>query len=353
MRQLHLILQIALLSKELADLKPDAFFIDQLSACIPLLKWLLPQPKAKILFYCHFPDQLLAQRKGIIKRLYRAPFDWLESWSTGASDTIVVNSHFTKSVFKHVFQDLRDRDPEVVYPCVDVNSYAPDPETVKLLAGQWKDKKVILSINRFERKKGIDLAVKAFARLPISVRKSSRLVVAGMSSGHSFNSVANKVVGGYDSRVAENVEHHQELLALGEELGLTCRTETTVGGAIRTEEDVNVLFLLSIPSDFKWVLLTVARLLVYTPKEEHFGIVPIEAMLARTPVLAANSGGPMETVQDGGWLRDPEDVDEWAKIMFEVVSKDEAWINAIGAKGRKIAETFSRDRMAEDLARHL
>ncbi|KAF1817400.1 UDP-Glycosyltransferase/glycogen phosphorylase [Eremomyces bilateralis CBS 781.70] len=337
LRQLHLILQIALFTNELASIQPDAFFIDQLSACIPLLKWLLPQPKATILFYCHFPDQLLVQRKSIIKRLYRAPFDWLESWSTGCSDTIVVNSYFTKSVFKQVFRKLKDRDPQVVYPCVDINAYAPDLEVAGLLTKQWKDKKVLLSINRFERKKGVDLAIRAYSQLPKALRKTSRLVIAG----------------GYDPRVAENVEHHHELLTLSEDLGLSCSTETTVRGAITTDEDVNVLFLLSVPGDFKWVLLKVARLLVYTPKEEHFGIVPIEAMLARTPVLAANSGGPMETVEDGGWLKNPEDVDEWAKVMFGVLTKEASWINAIGEKGRKRTEMFSRDKMADALAKYL
>ena len=36
--------------------------------------------------------------------------------------------------------------------------------------------------------------------------------------------------------------------------------------------------------------------MLYTPPREHFGIVPLEAMLAKTPVLAINFGGPLETV---------------------------------------------------------
>jgi len=37
--------------------------------------------------------------------------------------------------------------------------------------------------------------------------------------------------------------------------------------------------------------------LIYTPSGEHFGIVPIEAMYLRTPVIAVNDGaGPTETV---------------------------------------------------------
>jgi alpha-1,3/alpha-1,6-mannosyltransferase len=31
-------------------------------------------------------------------------------------------------------------------------------------------------------------------------------------------------------------------------------------------------------------------------QDEHFGIVPLEAMAAHKPVIACNSGGPVETV---------------------------------------------------------
>jgi len=93
LRQLHLVLQIAVFSSELRDLQPDAFFVDQLSACVPLLR--ITRARARILFYCHFPDKLLVRRGGWIKRAYRVPFDWLESWTTGGSDVIVVNSEFT------------------------------------------------------------------------------------------------------------------------------------------------------------------------------------------------------------------------------------------------------------------
>src|SRR6187551_2897218 len=76
LRQLHLILQISL-TRELAGLRPSAFFVDQLSAGLPLL-WLL-QPRVPVFFYCHFPDLLLVRgRARWWKRLYRLPFDALE-----------------------------------------------------------------------------------------------------------------------------------------------------------------------------------------------------------------------------------------------------------------------------------
>lgn len=62
--------------------------VDQVSCCLPVLRWF---GSAKIIFYCHFPDQLLAQRRSALKRFYRAPLDWLEEWTTGMADSILVS----------------------------------------------------------------------------------------------------------------------------------------------------------------------------------------------------------------------------------------------------------------------
>lgn len=173
LRQLHLILQITVFTSELRDLEPTRFLIDQLSAGIPLLRILIASPR--ILFYCHFPDKLLASRKSFVKKLYRCPFDWLESWSTGCSDGIVVNSKFTRGVFYESFPRLDWVDARVIYPCVDVE------EAEKAVKGDkmWKDAKILLSINRFERKKDVGLAIKAYAGLSEAERKGTKLVLAG------------------------------------------------------------------------------------------------------------------------------------------------------------------------------
>jgi alpha-1,3/alpha-1,6-mannosyltransferase len=41
---------------------------------------------------------------------------------------------------------------------------------------------------------------------------------------------------------------------------------------------------------------------LYTPSNEHFGIVPVESMFMKTPVLACNNGGPLESVRVNNYL---------------------------------------------------
>ena len=68
--------------------------------------------------------------------------------------------------------------------------------------------------------------------------------------------------------------------------------------AKRLSHRKSITFLPSISSSrkdrYSWNLYA----LLYTPMEEHFGIVPLEAMSASTPVIAVDSGGPKETVEN-------------------------------------------------------
>ncbi|KAH9898746.1 glycosyltransferase family 4 protein [Xylariomycetidae sp. FL2044] len=371
LRQLHLILQISLLTGELGalnnnDSPPDAYFVDQLSAGLPLLRFL--QPRGRIFFYCHFPDLLLARgRARWWKRLYRVPFDGWERWSMGFADAVAVNSDFTKGVVRDTWPALaRDLDLRTVYPCVDTKTKTPitartrRAEGGERVRGQgqgqgdgagetiqsqppppplWKGIKVLLSINRYERKKDIALAIRAFAGLPPPSRQRGQVRLA--------------IAGGYDPRVAENVTYHRELESLCESLSLRHRTVRSLPTAAACPRDVDVLFLHSVPAALKDLLLASADLLVYTPAREHFGIVPLEAMLAGVPVLAADTGGPVETVVEGvtGWLRSPAEVGEWTEVMDRVLNRmgaDELrHMREAGA--RRVKERFGEEHMAERL----
>jgi alpha-1,3/alpha-1,6-mannosyltransferase len=147
--------------------------------------------------------------------------------------------------------------------------------------------------------------------------------------------------------------YHKELVSLAEESKLKTATTKTIVTALNVPDDVDVLFLLSVPNTLKTILLNSARLLIYTPSNEHFGIVPLEAMLAGVPVLAANTGGPLETVVDGetGWLCPPDDVEKWTSVMHKVLHEIPAKeISKMGRAGtERVKREFSDVKMAERL----
>ena len=90
LRQLHLTLHLLR-----AVPSHDVYFVDQLSTCVPFLRSI---GHTRVVFYCHFPDKLLAngeyvddptararrnlQKGGLLKRIYRYPMDWLEEFTT-------------------------------------------------------------------------------------------------------------------------------------------------------------------------------------------------------------------------------------------------------------------------------
>ena len=64
-----------------------------------------------------------------------------------------------------------------------------------------------------------------------------------------------------------------------------------------------------------------SKILIYTPHEEHFGIVPLEAMASgKSIVIAMNSGGPKETIinRKTGFLTDNDPM-KVAKLLEEIV----------------------------------
>lgn len=102
------------------------------------------------------------------------------------ADRIVVNSQFTKKVVEGVWNGIGGiKGVAVVYPCVHIPDPEPEAHEENVnepsvgAGGLWKGKKVLLSINRFERKKDIGLAIKAFADLKANERQDAILVLAG------------------------------------------------------------------------------------------------------------------------------------------------------------------------------
>jgi alpha-1,3/alpha-1,6-mannosyltransferase len=96
-----------------------------------------------------------------------------------------------------------------------------------------------------------------------------------------------------------------------------------------------VSFKINVNDEERCYLLKNALALLYTPENEHFGIVPLEAQYMETPVLASNSGGPKETVveKETGFLlsKKPED---WAEKM-QILAQETKLREEMGKNGKE------------------
>ena len=318
MRCLLMALSVCLMSILRPSKRYDVVIVDQVSITNLVFRLLCPQ--TRVLFYCHFPDLLLAKPLSWIHRVYRAPLNALEQASTGMAHRVLVNSEFTRGVFKETFTvlDARGIVPDVLYPAVVIPS---DAEMSAMRTG-WKSilppqvvglmtsRPTFLSINRYERKKNIGLAIRALA-----------LVGDGKDGGPKPGLV---VAGGYDKRLLENVQHLDELKSIVKELELNDR----------------VVFMTSFSDEQRLALLCGCCAVTYTPTNEHFGIVPIETMAAATPVIACDSGGPKESVvdQETGYLQEAT-----PEAFSEAMSACMGGGRASGEKARaRVEELFSR-----------
>ena len=109
---------------------------------------------------------------------FRGVLDYIEETTTKMADEVLVNSKFTADVFKETFTTIKF-SPKVLYPSLNTNKF--DEYKNQSLSNsesleQFSGKKIFLSLNRFERKKNLGLAIEAFSFL----QKNTNNTSAGM-----------------------------------------------------------------------------------------------------------------------------------------------------------------------------
>ena len=131
-------------------------------------------------------------------------------------------------------------------------------------------------------------------------------------------------------------------------------TTTEIGNA-------DIVFLLNFTDSQRASLLTAESsiALLYTPENEHFGIVPVEAMACGLPVLGVDSGGPTETIVDTdaelrgdgatGLLRRP-DSQQWARAMSTLLDLSPDSRARVARAGKeRVRQQFSSEKLGQEL----
>ena len=341
--------------------KVDACIVDQLSFTVLLLR-VLYGPSTRIVFYCHFPDFLCDPNKAFSSTeeslssltLYTKIFNYIEKVSMCYADSILYNSGFTQRVTEECFGRDFHANSSVAWPAVSTGSNRPTLEineqtcskldflgrfTSLPLSLMKKSSKTfcIVCISRFEPKKNHILALEMLEEM---FKTQKQLVQMGLNDRVNLKKNVHFVfAGGYDSRLADNV---------------TCMR----GILEKLNEDTRkcVSILPNISDDLKWGLLHRADAVVFTPVNEHFGIVPLEAMACGKPVVACESGGAWETMgsfnKNCAVLLEPEPV-KFATAML-LLMDDAQMRKKIGHEARiRVESRFSIESLASQLHSHL
>ena len=84
---------------------------------------------------------------------------------------------------------------------------------------------------------------------------------------------------------------------------------------------------------------SVLDIFILTTPKESFGLVLTEAMAMAKPIIASNSGGPVEIIQDGinGFLFEPNDVEDLISKLSNLISNENLRID-MGKKSKEIVK---------------
>ena len=132
----------------------------------------------------------------------------------------------------------------------------------------------------------------------------------------------------------------------GKRLILVTATDTPLYRELRARSMPNIEWRYRISNDEKNALMAGARAFLFPP-EEDFGLVPVEAMMAGTPVIAYGKWGGTESVVDGetGVYFTPQTPEALSETIdrFETMEWDREKIQARGM-------AFSKEKFQENIS---
>ena len=166
-------------------------------------------------------------------------------------------------------------------------------------------------LSRLSKEKGIDSAIRAFKKFNDQVNQNSYLIIGG------------------EGNELENLKSITSTLKLTEKVKFI--------GWVKNKE-----------SFFNQIDVCLQPCL-----KDSFGITTIESFNYQTPVIASDSDGPKEIIQDGysGYLFDPNSPDALFLTMKKAYLEREKHPQIIANASKNLKEKFSYEIMEEELVR--
>jgi glycosyltransferase involved in cell wall biosynthesis len=135
------------------------------------------------------------------------------------------------------------------------------------------------------------------------------------------------------------------LIIIGDEIS---RFPSVRRAVLQTRVEKAVRFLGFVPFEALRVFFDSAALFTFPSLYEGFGLPPLEAMAAGTPVVASNVSSLPEVLGDAALLVNPENVFEIARAIQEALLNADLRATLV-AKGKLQAARYSWDRTAREV----
>ncbi len=319
--------------------KADVIHIQHCSQYIPIIRKL--NPHAKIVLHLHAQWFSQTNKQMLLRRLRK-----LDLLTT-------VSDHITKKTRR----DL----PELQVACETVyNGIEPaefqqekDYQASANRKEQW-----ILYAGGISPHKGLHVLLDAF-QIVLSQQPQVRLAIVGPSGAYPFEETFDRG----DRASWEDVARHYKPQSVSDLLKSRVFGKSEAppdyNARLRTqlssEAAGNVTFLGMIPRPELIARYHQSDLFVFPPVwDEGFGLPPVEAMAAGTPVVASRTGALPETVKDGltGLLVPRNDSRSLAEAMLKLLGNPGLRESMGRAARQSVLDRFTWDLVAADFLAH-
>ena len=212
----------------------------------------------------------------------------------------------------------------VIPPGVNLDIFSPRPTADLRARLGVRNARVIVFAGRFERLKGAETLLHAFAILQRERPVPQPLALLMIGDDSHNGAVESRADGG----------ERRRLEALAQHLGLT--------GSVR--------FLGAVAQGALASYLSLADVCVVPSHSESFGLVALEAAACGTPVVAARVGGLPAIVKDGltGYTIPSHEPRAYAQRIAQLLQDDELR-SCFSRRSRMVATQFTWERTAERL----
>lgn len=208
----------------------------------------------------------------------------IEWWLCYEAWRVIVCSRYMENELKYIFQLPHDK-LAVVKNGVDPKNYLPNESRIGRNWFAADDERIVFCIGRLVREKGIQVLLAAAPAI-LAGHPNVKFVIAGKGP------------------------YEHELRLYAEQLGIGHR----------------VYFTGYVDNETRNALYSWASVAVFPSLYEPFGIVALEAMAAKVPVVVTGVGGLSEIVQDGvdGLKCPPDDPKALADKINQILSNPES-----------------------------
>lgn len=231
-----------------------------------------------------------------------------ESYTMLLSDMVIVS---TQDELEHVVRDYQIEPNKIQIIPIGIETEALQPvdkKEARSYLGLPKDKSIVVSFGRLDKRKGYHNCIHVFAEFEKNTKTDSLLVI--FSGKHS-------------NLTSDETLYHQELVGLAKQLNV----------------ENKVIFKDAVPHDDVKYVLNASDAYLCLSENEPFGISILEAMYAQVPVIATSNGGPRNiiTMNTNGILVDPHDYERAAFDLASVI-KDKKFRKKIISNAKKHIE---------------